>query len=303
MMVQPETGSAVEVGACLLGGLGLFFTGAYFLSSSLKAMAGPSLRRLLAQVTKSPPGQISAGLITGGIAQSSSVASFIMASMIASGMVTLLLAAPVVLWANVGTSVLVFLATVNIEEISFYFLGLVGLGFYLHLHNHPRYRGPIYLILGLSLIFIGITHTKAAAEMASSWPWFKELLEFSTVVSPLLFLLAVGLAYVARSSATVSVVAIAFAQSGLINELAAILMILGANVGSGLVAFELSRQMRGASRQLLITQTVSKFIGTAAVGVFLIPDALLGWNGIGTALGWLSPSLSVHLSVAFLSLS
>jgi len=283
----------------LFGGVGFFFVGASFLSSSLKSMAGPRLRKRLSGVTRGAKGQIVTGVLTGAVAQSSSVASFIMAGMISAGMISLRRAMPVVLWANVGTSALVFLATINLAQLSYLGMGLVGLGFYLHLQKSPRFGPPIHLILGLALIFIGISDTKAAAELAGGYHWFKELLSFAEVVKPLLVLISIGLAYVARSSASVSVIAIAFAESGLLTELDAVIMILGANIGSGLVSFDLSRELKGASKQLMITQALSKVIATAVFVPIIVPDVLFHWDLIRNALHWVSPSLAFELSVAF----
>lgn len=299
--MNADTTSLVVLGL-LFGGVGLFFIGASFLSTGLKTMAGPGMRRSLASMTHRTPGQILAGIVSGAIAQSSSVASFIMAGMVAFRMTTLRAAAPVVLWANVGTCALVFLATIDTQEVSHWAFGLVGLGYYLHLQKREQYRGPMMLIFGLALIFIGIEQTKAAAEAASAMPWFKAFLDLALGFEPLLFLFAVALAYVARSSATVSVVAIAFAHAGLLNQFDAVVMLLGANVGSGLVSFDLSRDMQGDPKYLMLIQALSKMIGSALTVPWLLPDVIFDWNLIAKALDWMNPNLVFQLSVAFLLL-
>lgn len=119
----------MEIVGTLFAGLGLFFTGVKLISSNLKEMSGGAFRRLIARITRHP---ISAGLVGtlgGALTQSTNAMTFIVISLVTSGMVTLSKAVPVVVWANLGTSALVMLATLDMHVMILLLLGITGVGF------------------------------------------------------------------------------------------------------------------------------------------------------------------------------
>lgn len=286
--------------AFLAAGLGQFFIGVKLLGSGVKQMAGPGLHRLLGKVTKSTTGASALGVGVGSITQSASVATFVMASMVGAGLIRLRAAMPVVQWSNVGASALVFLATLDVTVAMFYLMGIVGTLYYLNFDESRRFRSYLVSIYGFALLFIGIADTQTASTLLSTEPWFRSTMDWIRTWAVIHFFVGTAMAYVARSSASVSVIAIAFAGSGLITEFDAVVLILGANTGTGLVALELSRRVVGAPRQLLVYQFVSKVIGLLIVGPFLIANAWLQWGLVEQALAWVGSTLSLRLAVAYL---
>ena len=70
-----------------------------------------------------------------------------------------------------------------------------------------------------------------------------------------------ALAFVAQSSATISVLAIAMVAAHLIGFEQAMLTVYGASIGSGLGTYMVAAKIRGASRQLALFQAIVKLLG------------------------------------------
>ncbi|MEM1057630.1 MAG: Na/Pi symporter [Verrucomicrobiota bacterium] len=294
--------TTVVVLGYLILGLSLFFIGASFLSSGLKTMAGPRLRNAMSRLDGRPASSSFLGVVLGATAQSTSLASFIMSNMVSAEMIGLKSAMLVVLWSNLGPSVLVFLATIPMNIVTAYMMGLVGLGYYLGWHRQSRHRAWISAVLGLSLLLSGITHTKQAAVWMGSWELFRDVLEAGHAYGPILFLLAIGLAFVARSSAAVSVVVIAFAASGTLTIIDGIIMVLGANLGTGLVAVEMSREMKGPAKQLMVFQFYAKAVGVFVWLMIITLDAVMGTYWIRSFCLLLTDNVAIHLALEYLFL-
>ena len=113
--------------ATLLGGLGLFFLGIRQLAQNMQSIAGPGARRVVAHLTRGRWAASLAGLGLGGLTQSSSAVTIITANMQASGMITVERALPVLAWANLGTTALVLLATLDMRLAAFLLLGISGI--------------------------------------------------------------------------------------------------------------------------------------------------------------------------------
>ena len=101
----------MEMVAELFSGLGLFFIGIRGIGSHMKQMTGRRFRSWVARATGNAFASSVVGVIAGIVTQSSNAVTFIVVSLVTSGMVVMRRALPVLAWANVGTSLLVFLAT------------------------------------------------------------------------------------------------------------------------------------------------------------------------------------------------
>jgi phosphate:Na+ symporter len=104
-----------ELIALFLAGLSLFFTGAMGVRTKLQQMSGRKFRQVLARVTDRPVIAGVVGMGAGAVTQSASAVAFILSGMVASGMITLRRALPVVAALNVGTAALVFIAAFDMR--------------------------------------------------------------------------------------------------------------------------------------------------------------------------------------------
>lgn len=247
----------------LLAGLGLFFIGVKFIGDHMKQMAGRRFRQLVTKFTEHPVLAGVWGMISGALMQSTSAVTFIMISLISAGLITVRRAMPIITWSNVGTSVLVFLAVLDIHLVVLYLLAATGFCYYLNLDRSTRYRHLVGATLGIGLLFMGLQLMKAGAYPLKEVEWFARLLDFTRNSFLLAFFIGALLTFIAQSSSTVTVVAIALAKAGLLGFDQALMIVYGTNFGSSLSVWFMAGNLRGVPKQLALFQVGVKWIGVA----------------------------------------
>ena len=217
----------------LLGGLAVFLFGMDRMTEALRVAAGSRLRFALARMTKNRVLGATTGAGVTAVIQSSSVTTVLVVGFISSSVMSLRQGIPVILGANVGTTVT---AQVVAFSVSRYALMLVAIGYGLAFFaRSDRRTVQGNLILGLGLLFFGMSVMGAAMEPLRSYEPFIDLM--AAMKNPLLAVLvgAVFTALVQSSSATTGIV-IVLASEGLITTEAGIALVLGANVGTSVTA-------------------------------------------------------------------
>ena len=119
----------LELAATLLAGLGLFFVGLKEISRQLTAIGGSRLRALVAQVSGNSAVGAVWGLLSGFLTQSGRTTSYVVASLVHTGVLPVRRAMPVVLWANTGCAFLTVAAFLPTESLILLLVGLAGLSF------------------------------------------------------------------------------------------------------------------------------------------------------------------------------
>ncbi len=282
---------AIEQFAYIFAGLGLFFIGIKAIADNLKQLSGQSVRRLLKRITKYPSAAAVLGMLTGAITQSTSAVTFISISVIKSGLADVRQVSPLLAWANVGTSLLVMLASLDIHLAILYLLGTVGLAYFFGLHEHQRYRQLLGTLFGVGLLFLGLMMIKSGAAP------FKDLTQISSLLQgkhalPIAFLTGTGIAMLVQSSATVSVIAVTMVTVGFLPLSQGLFLVAGANLGSGLAVLLLSSNLKGPARHLALIQVMLKVIAVLLV----VP--LLWWEGMQGSPFTQFVSQTFHLNAA-----
>jgi len=213
-----------------LGGLALFIFGINRLSSSLQKVTSNKLKSVINAVGKRSWSTVLVGLFTTMIIQSSSATSVMTVGFVNAGLITLKQAIGIIMGANIGTTITAQMVAFNIDMLSY---PLIIIGFLLYfLSRRRRYKNIGMTILGLGLIFLGMTVMKNAMAPLRDNEAFKNfLLLFS--VNPFLGIIA-GFALTSllqSSSATIGLL-IAIASQGLIPIEAAIPVLIGDNIGT-----------------------------------------------------------------------
>ena len=89
----------------LIGGIGLFLYGMKFLGSSLQNVAGARLEKTLEKFTDNRFKGFSLGILVTALIQSSSATTIMLVGFVNAGLMKLVQAIPVLLGANIGTTV------------------------------------------------------------------------------------------------------------------------------------------------------------------------------------------------------
>jgi len=253
----------------LFGGLGIFFIGIKMISSHLSQMAGRGLRIGVLRLVDKRWSASLLGAIFGAVTQSTNAVTFIVTSMVTANLVQVRAVMPVVIWANLGTGVLVFLSTLSIRPFILSLLGLIGIAYFLNVEKSARYRHTAAALLGVALLFLGLDLVKEAASPMQELELVGRLLANAREQYWLVFFLGLALALIAQSSATVTVVTVLMSKVGLLNLDLTLMMIYGAGIGSAASLAYMTLTLSGLARQLAYLQIFQK-AGSAVVMVVLL---------------------------------
>jgi phosphate:Na+ symporter len=293
----------LDIAAPLLAGLGLFSIGLRLVSQHLKQLAGRRLRRLMAWALSGRGPVALFGLAAGAVMQSVNAVTFVLVALVTAGAIETRKAFAVINWANIGTSLLVVLAAINLHVAALVLVGLVGLAHYLNLDQSARYRHLVGALLGLCLLFLGIDFIKSGSVLLKSLPWLRDTLGASAGHSPAwAFVLGMAVALVAQSSSTVTVIAMAMASAGLLGFETGSLLVVGSGLGSGLSAWLLAGRLEGSARQLVLWQVLLRAAGVLLTVLLLALEAFSGWPLLRAGLQSWQLSPAGELAAVFLLL-
>jgi phosphate:Na+ symporter len=245
--------------ALLLGGLGLFFVGIRMVSSNLKLMTSRRFKLTIARFTDRGIVAGVWGALSGFVTQSTSVAAFIVASLISSGLLTVRKSLPIIFWANAGCSTLVLLAVLDIQNIVLILLGISGICY--AFEKPKQFRHALGALFGISLLFLGLHMLGTGASPIAETPWIKTLL-YNTRSSYLLtFLIGAGLAFVSQTALGIIIIAVAMTKSGLFTIDQTLMIIYGAHLGSSVTTYVLSLSLKGSAKQSVMGQVLFNVFG------------------------------------------
>ncbi|MFQ5637700.1 MAG: Na/Pi cotransporter family protein, partial [bacterium] len=223
----------------LIGGLGIFLFGMKSMSDGLQAVAGNTLRRMIALVTDNRLMAVAAGIGLTCLVQSSSITTVIAVGFVNSGFMMLNQAMGVILGANIGTTITGWVLVLKIGK---YGLPIVGVAVFFYLFSkNEKVKYIALTALGLGMIFFGLELMKNGFKPLRGMDEFKNwFLAFdSETYLGVLKTAAVGciLTVMVQSSSATLGITIGLAQTGLIGFETAAALVLGENIGTTITAY------------------------------------------------------------------
>ena len=237
-----------ELFAGIAGGLGLFIAGMWLLTENLQTLSSRRLRRSASRWTTNRFSALLWGVLAGGTTQSMTALTFIVVSILRSGLIATRGALALILGGCVGASFLVVIVTFDIKIVALYVLGLSGT--VIASERLSRYRPIAASFLGGAMLVLGLLLLKDAAAPLAQQPWFRDMLEGTGNSLVLAFLVAALLTAILQSANAVCVFGISLATVGVISVDQAIMVIYGTCLGSSAILYLLSAGLTGRSRQV-----------------------------------------------------
>lgn len=288
-------------GAAAWAGLGLFFIGMRLIGSHLQQLGGGSLRALLARTLGRPLVPQLAGFVSGALTQSTSAVTFIAAGLVSARTTTVVGALPLLAWANVGTSVLVLLAGLNVKALVYYLLGAVGMAFFAGVEQREKGRHALLALLGLGLLLLGLSLLKGSVADLRANPWVHEFLEFAGSAEVVSLLVGFIIATAVQSSSIVTVLALPLVHENLLGLPQVTLMIYGASIGSGFAVLLLAQGMEGASRQLALCQVGLRVVAATVLLPMFAVESLTGLPLVMAGVSELSANVPTQCGLIYLT--
>ncbi len=247
----------------VLGGVGIFLLGMKFLSEGMQSLAGPRLARFVNDFTGKRFLALLAGILVTVVLQSSSATEVMVVGFVNSGLMTLRSAIGVSLGAQVGTTLSLWILTLNVTKF-----GLLVIGFSAFLYLFAKRVRPHNIgraLLGLGLLFYGMQLMGEGFGPLRDNASVKALLARFDATSSVGFLLAVLVGVVVtgiiQSSAAMVVIVMSLGVNGIVNFPTAVALVLGSNIGTTVTALiSCIGTSRNAVRAAL-TNTLSASVG------------------------------------------
>ena len=155
----------------LVGGLGIFLLGMKNMSEGMQAVAGSSLRRMIAAVTTNRFLAVGVGTLVTTLIQSSSITTVMVVGFVNSGVMTLQQAIGVIMGANIGTTITGWIIALKIGK---YGLPLLGVAAFVYLFSKgDRWRSWALVFMGIGMVFLGLEIMKDACKVIRDTPDFE----------------------------------------------------------------------------------------------------------------------------------
>ena len=267
----------------LLGALGMFLYGMNLMSSGLQKAAGDKLRSFLSAMTSNPAKGVLTGLGVTTVIQSSSATTVMVVSFVNAGLLTLAQAISVIMGANIGTTVTAWMvAFLGFKaDISLLAVPMMLLGFLFSNSKKNQYQNIGELIVGFSLLFLGLSFMKNSVPDLRETP---QVLEFVTTwashgFGSVLLFLAFGtvLTLVLQSSSATMAITLIMLSMGWIPFHMACAMVLGENIGTTITANIAASVGNTQAKRAAMSHTIFNVFGVIWALILFQPfTALVG---------------------------
>ncbi len=251
----------------LLAAIALLVWGTHLVRTGILRVFGANLRDILARSINNRYTAAISGLGVTALIQSSTATALIVSAFVGQGLVSLPLALAVMLGADVGTSLMAVVFSFDLTWLSplFIFVGVV-----LFISRQTTSVGRVgRILIGLGLMLLALRLVSASTEVLVQSPPIKALL--LSIASDLLLEITVGavLSVMAYSSLAIVLLTATLASSGVIPIDVALGLVLGANLGSGLLAVLTTAKSEVQVRQVPMGNLVFKVMGIAVAAPFV----------------------------------
>lgn len=273
----------------LIGALGMFLYGMNLMSTGLQKAAGSKMRSFLTAMTSNPFKGVMTGLGITSIIQSSSATTVMTVGFVNAGLLTLSQAVGVIMGANIGTTVTAWMVSLLgfKADISIFAVPIMAIGFILSLSKRDKRRHISELLVGFSLLFLGLAFMKESVpEMNASTLAFIEGWTSYGFGSVLIFMVFGTLLTLVlqSSSATMALTLVAMNMGYIPFEMAAA-MVLGENIGTTITANIAAAVGNANARRAALAHTLFNVFGVCwALALFTPFLGLVGeiitWMGL-----------------------
>jgi phosphate:Na+ symporter len=257
----------------LLSAVALLIWGTHIVRTGILRVFGTNLRHVIGQNMSKRWLAFVAGIVVTAMVQSSNATAMLVTSFVGQGLMALTPALATMLGADVGTALMARVLTFDLSWLSplLIFLGVI---FFLS-RKQTRLGQMGRVAIGLGLIILALQLIVEAAAPITHAQGVKVI--FASLTGDILLDALVGalFAMISYSSLAAVLLTATLAGASVISLPVAIGLVIGANIGSGVLAFMSTSMQNAAGRQVALGSLLYKLIGL----LLIIPvlDPLVHW--------------------------
>jgi len=251
----------------LLSAVALLVWGTHIVRTGIMRVYGADLRRVLSRSVEKKPMAFLAGIGVTTLVQSSNATTLLVTSFVAQNLVSLTPALVVILGADVGTAIMARILTFDLSWLSplFIFFGVV---FFLS-RKQTRAGQLGRASIGLGLILLALQLIVEAARPITQASGVQVL--FSSLTGDIMLDALIGavFAIISYSSLAAVLITATLTATGVISFKVALCLVIGANLGSGLLAMINASGSNAAGKRVALGSLLFKLIGCALILPFV----------------------------------
>lgn len=272
----------------LLGALCMFLYGMNMLSAGLQKAAGNKLRGVLSSMTSNPFKRVMTGLGVTALIQSSSATTVMVVGFVSAGLLSLSQAIGVIMGANIGTTMTAWIISIFgfKADIAALAVPLMALGFVLYISKKDKAKSIGELIIGFSLLFLGLSIMKDSVPRLNEQPQVLSFIQDWSgkgFLSVLLFLLlGTILTLILQSSSATVAITLLMLNMGWIQFDMAAAMVLGENIGTTITANIAAMVGNINAKRAALAHTVFNLCGVIWALIFFGPFVKIVQSIVGS---------------------
>ena len=253
----------------LLSAVALLVWGTHLVRAGILRIYGAKLRDVLSQSVNNRFTAVLAGLGVTGLVQSSTATAVIATSFAGRGLIATAPALAIMLGADVGTSLMVQVFSLDLSWLSPLLL-FCGVVLFLSWQNSTAGRIGRVLI-GLGLIILALKLIMVATQPFTQAAGVKVM--FASLTGDLMLDMLVGALFAVLSYSSLAVVLLTatLVSTGIISVKVALALVLGANLGSGILAVLTTLNMNPEARRVPLGNLIFKVLGCLLFVPFIGP--------------------------------
>jgi len=253
----------------LAGSIALLLWGVRMVQTGVQRAFGARLRSVLGAALRTPAKAFAAGLGVTAVLQSSTATGLMVTGFAAGGLVDLVPALAVMLGANVGTTLIVQLLSLDLSSLT---PALILIGVLMFRRGQvSRTHDLGRVAVGLGLMLLALHQLLELVTPFEDAPSLRLLLGTIATEPWLDVVLAAGLTWAAHSSVAIVLLVMSLAAKGVVPPDAAFALVFGANLGTALnPLLEGGEGSDAASRRVPAGNLGTRLVGVA-LGLALLP--------------------------------
>ena len=256
--------NAVQV----MGGLAIFIFGMKLMSDGLRKVAGERMRSILRMFSANRFVAVATGAVVTGVIQSSGASTVMVVGFVNAGLLTLVQAIGLILGSHIGTTVTAQLVAFDLNWL---IMPSIIIGMIFNFIPNRKISNWSETILGLGFLFLGMLTMSNELHALSKYEPFVKTLQMVNCqpvngmmpILPMLGALLIGaFATIAmQSSSACTGVLVALGAAGLLDIYTALVLVMGANIGTTVTAQIAAITANRIAKQAALANTLSNTIG------------------------------------------
>jgi len=259
----------------LLGAVALLIWATRMVRTGVERLAGDRLRGLIAAGTRSRLTACGAGIGAAAALQSSTATALLVVGFADRGLVALAPALALMLGADIGSTLVVQVLAYDLKALV-PVLFIVGVVCFMT-SSSARVRQSGRIVVGLALMILALGLVVAASEPLRQSHTLAIVLNRLAGEPILALIVGAGLGWMIHSSVATVLLIASLATGGVVEAPLAAALVLGANVGAGLVPLGLAMRSGASARRVLLGNLAFRLAGA----LLLLPVAGLAIGYFG----------------------